>query len=251
MARVKPGLSVIDLADTDVVSSNHFWSGRAQVFVKAERTTGLRLVVHEYLAARLANSVGIPVPFGEVAGIHDNREAWVSAIAGRDGKLYPPPKLEDVLANERHILAGIAVFDVWIFNPDRAEQNLVWSEDIGVWAIDHEMAFCGDNEDGTAWMDANPSLSFNPGKLAKLGLAPTDTKSWTDLIKNHGPRMSRAAVDSAQRRGLLTVERAARYQRFLRQRATTIQELVFASLNFKEAPGIDPDLRATTQPFLT
>jgi hypothetical protein len=160
------------------------------VFVKAERAAGLRLVVHEYLAARLANSVGIPVPFGEVAGIHANREAWVSAIAGRDGKLYPPPRMEDVVENERHILAGIAVFDVWIFNPDRAEQNLIWSEDIGVWAIDHDMAFCGNNEDGTAWMDENVYAAFNPGKLAKLGLNHRDTKSWTELICVQGASMA-------------------------------------------------------------
>jgi hypothetical protein len=159
--------------------------------------------------------------------------------------------MEEVLENERHILAGIAVFDVWIFNPDRAEQNLIWSEDIGVWAIDHEMAFCGNNEDGPAWMDANIYASFNPGKLAKLGLNQRDTRPWTELISAQGPGMSRAAVDSAQRRGLLTAEKAAKYRRFLHRRSIGIQDLVFGSMNFKEVPGIDASLRATSQPFLS
>ncbi|MFC9335771.1 hypothetical protein [Arthrobacter sp. NPDC057009] len=175
----------------------------------------------------------------------------MSAIAGRDGKLYPPPRMEDVVENERHILAGIAVFDVWIFNPDRAEQNLIWSEDIGVWAIDHDMAFCGNNEDGTAWMDENVYASFNPGKLAKLGLNQRDTKSWTELICVQGAGMSRAAVDSAQRRGLLTVDNAARYKRFLRKRSVGIHDLVFRSMNFKEIPGIDASLRGASQPILS
>lgn len=82
----KPGLKVLDLVISDH-GSKDLWQGRAQVFVKAPRKAGHALILHEFLAARPANSLGIPVPFGEVSDVMNGREAWTRVCKPRPKRL--------------------------------------------------------------------------------------------------------------------------------------------------------------------
>ncbi|QDY64850.1 hypothetical protein FQA45_00165 [Glutamicibacter halophytocola] len=230
----------------EVESSNQMWRGLAHVYVKAQRVTGLRLVLHEYLAARLANFAGVPVPFGDITSLPENREAWVSGITSRDGKVLPPPNLVTLVNSERYALSGILVFDQWIFNGDRDAKNLVWNNDIGLWAIDHELAFCGDREaDANDWLDENHDLTLRYKHLSDLGLNDADFKPWTDHIWAQGSTYAERAVESARKRGLGTHASLKPYKEFLVDRASNIrtlmsQSLATAGLSVQQGDG-EPD----------
>lgn len=231
MTRVKAGIKVDQLEIPEVPSSNELWRGLAHVYVKAQRATGMRLILHEYLAARLANFSGIPVPFGDITSLPENREAWVSGITTRDGKVLPPPKFASLVSSERHVLSGILVFDQWIFNGDRDERNLVWSSDIGLWAIDHELAFCGDREsDAAEWLDDNHGLVLRYAHLATHGLNDADFKPWIDHIQAQGAAYAERATESARKRGLGTQASLKPYKDFLIQRAARVRTLMSHSL---------------------
>ena len=227
MAKVKTGMKVDQLDNPEVESSNHLWRGMAHVYVKAQRVTGMRLVLHEYLAARLANSCGIPVPFGDITSLPEGREAWVSGITSRDGKILPPPQISSLVTSERHALSGILVFDQWIFNGDRDAKNLIWSSDIGLWAIDHELAFCGPREEDAAeWLDENHALTLRYGHWSSLGLTDADFSPWVNHIRAHGAAHADRAIESAHKRGLGTRDSLRPYKDFLKERANNLVVLM-------------------------
>ncbi|MFJ2618205.1 HipA family kinase [Glutamicibacter sp. NPDC087344] len=204
------------------------WRGLAHVFVKAQRTTGSRLILHEYLAARLANYLGIPVPFGEISSLPGNREAWVSGITSRDGKVLPPSTYDELMKSDRHILTGIFVFDQWIFNADRHEMNLVWSEDIGLWAIDHELAFCGDREgeERSEWFGECTLQPLGMTHLRRLGLTEEDLAPWISIIRTNGKSYAERALKSAHKRGLVSQRVSREYISFLTSRAKLIESFL-------------------------
>lgn len=235
----KPGLKVIDLVTSDH-GSKDLWQGRAQVFVKAPRKAGHALILHEFLAARLANSLGIPVPFGEVSDVMNGREAWTSAVAGRTGKFYGPPDLSEVYSKEPHIMAGVAVFDVWIYNPDRVSENLVWHPNIGLWAIDHEGAFLGEHRSDPAELKELADQGFlYPGRKA-IPFKPEDCSAWTKLISRQGAAIAAHALDICHTRALLTLDAKAHYLSFLERRAQNIAKLVEYSLELRAHPESFP-----------
>ncbi|WP_413456029.1 HipA family kinase [Glutamicibacter sp. FR1] len=232
MSKPKTGLLVESLELPETESSNDMWRGMAHVFVKAQKTTGRRLILHEYLAARLANYLGLPVPFGEISSIPEGREAWVSGITSRDGKVLPPTTYESMLENERYVLCGVIAFDQWIFNGDRHEDNFVWSEDIGLWAIDHELAFCGDRDGDECidWLKECSTLPLNMSHLARKGITDEDLDDWSSRIRLHGVKYAERAIISARKRGLLSLATAKAYANFLRIRSANIRSLTKEAL---------------------
>lgn len=230
MVRPKTGLRVeqLDNPEAEAESSNDMWRGLAHVFVKAQRTTGSRLILHEYLAARLANYTGLPVPFGEISSLPENREAWVSGITSRDGKVLPPSTYDDLMLSDRHVLSGIFVFDQWIFNADRHERNLVWSEDIGLWAIDHELAFCGalEGDERLEWLGENTYQPLGMTHLRKLNLHDEDFAPWISIIRTNGKSYAERALKSARKRGLISHKVSREYANFLTTRAGIIESLL-------------------------
>lgn len=222
--RGRPGLSVYELISSEL-GSKDLQQGKANVFVKSDEGSDHPLVLHEYLAARLAHSMGIPVPFGELATISDSSKAWATAIIGADGEVSAPPNPQDLSVAEPHIFAGIAVFDAWLLNIDRTDENLIWTPDVGLWAIDHEQCFNG----------ADPRL---PGSLRDcVGLVHRSAmyknaapqvnlmQPWIDLIRAHGRGWVNSACDGVVRRGLAGKGVADEYRRFLISRALDISFL--------------------------
>lgn len=237
--RARPGLQVRDLVVSDL-GTQDLWAGTADVYVKRGTGDGHNLVLHEYLAARLAVSIGIPVPFGEVAHVHDERSAWVSAVVGKRGQMLAPPSAQEAYNAEPHIVAGIAVFDAWIMNQDRTEQNLVWHHSIGAWAIDHEQSFCGSSHTPETTLDGSVMRPHNVHAFRRLGISREHMIPWTNLIHSIGPEVAVRAVAECNRRKLVTQDRGKHYVSFLVSRAKMIHDLVQGAY----------DLPASTEDFV-
>lgn len=230
----QPGLRVEDLVASEL-GSKDLRQGRAAVFVKSAEIHEHPIVLHEYLATRLAHSIGIPVPFGELASVENDQRAWASAIVGENGQAAAPPDVVQASQQERHIFAGIAVFDVWILNPDRTDENLIWTPDVGLWAIDHEQAFnAHDVRTDGRLSDKDQVTSASP--IYKEVTPDIELMTpWVQLIQLHGRAWARAACDSAHHRQLQSLATLNDYRKFLTSRATMLHSLVAKTYGFPQS----------------
>ena len=101
--------------------------------------------VNEYICNRLALSLGLPCPLGDLWYDEDSGTVcWVSAQIGVDGASYPPPGPEDLLRIDPGLRAKMEVFDTLVDNIDRNEDNILADTDGHAWLIDHDQALFGD-----------------------------------------------------------------------------------------------------------
>ena len=222
-----PGLAVKELRGTSL-GTNDLQEGRAAVFVKSAGPDEHPVVLHEFLATRLAHSMGIPVPFGEIAQVPEHRRGWASAILGSSGQPAPPADLSLAVEKEAHIFAGICVFDVWIHNVDRSEENTYFSDEFGLWAIDHEKAFGEYNPYvPNASMQKMFATVWTSRQFKELvSKHDVDLTFWENLVSQFGEQWARNAADAAKRRGLAYNQELQGYEDFLTVRAKTIGQLL-------------------------
>lgn len=216
-----PGLRVSELVASDL-GSKDLQQGIARVFVKSNEDSDHPVVLHEYLAARIAHSMGIPIPFGELAVIRHDARAWATAIVGTNGEVTAPPNPQELALAEPHIYAGIAVFDAWLFNIDRTDENLIWTPDVGLWAIDHEQCFNGvDPRQSDALKNIVGQVHCSP---IYKDVAPSEIlmNRWADLVLAQGKRWVDSACKAAYQRKLASRTQIDQYRRFLFVRAADI-----------------------------
>lgn len=81
------------------------------------------IVANEYICARLAVAVGLPVPPGFL--VKKDAEHWfVSMDFNLSGEMLPPILPDLLVARKPELCAGIVLFDAWVLNPDRHAKNL-------------------------------------------------------------------------------------------------------------------------------
>lgn len=160
--------------------------------------------------------------------------AWATAHIGSNGQEYAPPSITDVLASDGELLAGIAVFDTWIYNPDRTDENLIWHPSVGLWAIDHEQSFCGDAVDCVQVLkgmkNSVPTLRvFESEQPTIENLVP-----WIRKLQTHGKEIVIRCAREAYQRGFITRAEETAYRVFLSHRAGSIASLVEKTLRLPE-----------------
>ncbi|WP_172170948.1 HipA family kinase [Brevibacterium sp. CT2-23B] len=138
-----PGLSILrDEVEAQYGSRPVRW-GEARALIKLSEADHPNMLLYEFLGERLALALGLPVPLGEVAKLPDASTAWVSALAGKSTRDAPPVSVSRQRAFKPQLIAKLLVFDAWIHNDDRTEENLIAEDKGSFWAIDHEGAFFG------------------------------------------------------------------------------------------------------------
>lgn len=232
----RPGLQISTTEARPIYGSQDIWLGTAKAYIKFPDDPPSRLLVHEFLAARLANALGVPVPFGEIAVGPNGLQAWATAHIGFEGQDYAPPSISEVLASEGEMLAGIGVFDTWIYNPDRTDENIIWHPSVGLWAIDHESSFCGHVDDGQQVL-RNMKKSVPTLRIFEH-VAPSveQVLPWLTRIGQHGKDIARRCTDEAWRRGLITRAEGEAYRVFLSDRARNLSALATTALHLPTDP---------------
>ncbi|GGL83174.1 HipA family kinase [Glutamicibacter protophormiae] len=231
-----PGLAVSELVASDL-GSKDLQQGIARVFVKSDEDSEHPVVLHEYLAARLAHSMGIPVPFGELAAVQHNARAWATAIVGTDGEVSAPPNPQEAAVVEPHIYSGIAAFDVWLLNIDRTDANLIWTPDVGLWAIDHEQCFNGVDPRHPNALRGVENSTHRSQVYREVTPSAELLGWWTGLIFSQGKRWVDAACDAAYQRKLASKAHIDQYRRFLHHRTLNIVFLSAHTYNL-EVPDL-------------
>lgn len=237
MRRVKPrrtpGVTVNRLHARVDGGTKEVWFGLAETIVKYDEEEPERsaLVAVEFIAARMAMMLGLPVPMGDAATIGDRRrdrvnKAWVSAEIRAQGISLPPPDPEDLLKSHVNELAGCFVFDTWILNGDRTEENVLYEPAVGFWMIDHEDAL-----GGTAILDPDRldrlRSRIEPWRLIDPNRLPLDpVRDWSRNIAASARHVAKTSTEEAWRRRLISREQQTAIMRFLTERGDNLFDLV-------------------------
>lgn len=233
VTRRSVGVAVERLYGEATEGSNDVWHGSARVVVKTvDPHSNPGLAANEFIAARLAMALGVPVPMGDAAD-WEGRRAFVSAQVDIEGQVPPPADVSSVVAEMSAEAAMIFIFDVLVLNDDRHEENLLYHPKVGLWAIDHEQALGGE-----AVMDpvALARLTSSPISIpcdAFLDLDPTDLLGPAWRVKSLQVAAIEAATKEAQVRRLLTGAQAQAVTKFLKYRRDHIDSLTHRSLAAK------------------
>jgi hypothetical protein len=81
-------------------------------------------IANEIVAARIGQTLGLPIPAGILAEDSAKRLYYLSLDVSREQKQLPPVVPADFVKAEPRLAAGIMVFDVLVANGDRNQTNL-------------------------------------------------------------------------------------------------------------------------------
>jgi hypothetical protein len=104
------------------------WEVDLKGYAKLNSDESPYCVANEYVAARLGQMVGLPVPPGGViqGRTPSGGPAWVSLNFSPKGDRLPPIDPPTVYEALPELCAGVVVFDVLIANGDRHRKNLAF-----------------------------------------------------------------------------------------------------------------------------
>lgn len=224
-----PGLTVLrDQVDSKYGSRPTRW-GEAAALIKRAEPEHPSMIVNEFMAKRLAIALGVPVPLGEVAVFENGDLAWVSALAGRSSIDMPPASVAFQRRISKKLMARLLVFDSWINNSDRTDENLIPDSRGSYWAIDHEQAFFGDHP---VRAESVQAIARAPvmRHLDETAITVTEDLLDAESKKVHldGPAIAAVYREEAKLRNLASTEAIDRMYDLLKQRSGNIRTLLQA-----------------------
>ncbi|PWW24882.1 hypothetical protein JD79_04073 [Geodermatophilus normandii] len=227
----RPGIEIISL-DAPGDGSNDTWWGSGRVFVKPSTPEHPHLALNELVAARLATVLGLPVPMGDVGHYDGDRAAWVSAQIALQGQDVAPPDPASLATIFPVLTAGIVVFDVWLHNVDRHEENLLYHPSLGLWLIDHDQCLAGSQEDIATTLSGSRDHSTPSYAFVSDQVIQAHAGEWIERIQRHTDAAVSRTVQDARDRRLLTADQGAAVLTFLSYRRRNLGALVQRSMGW-------------------
>lgn len=187
--------------------------------VKTHDPSAPYTVANEYICARLAAAIGLPVPPGTVARLDDGSWAYVMMRFGHRGDRLPPADPAEIVKARPALAAGIACFDSWVVNPDRHAGNLAFAPDVGLSVFDHGHALLGVTDAGAVkhvehWI-SQPLLT---GCLLPVLKDPLHLQQWSHRVSVVPDLLVSEVCDTAGQLGIITREEAKAVEMMLNGR---------------------------------
>jgi len=110
--------------DWDVDEPNEKRNVGILAVAKRDRESSFE-VFNELVAMRLGQMIGLPIPTGVVLE-HEGNHYFCSLRIAADGNELPPANLEKFACEREEDSCGVMVFDAWIANTDRHNENLAY-----------------------------------------------------------------------------------------------------------------------------
>lgn len=185
-------------------------------------------VANEGICAALAGLVGLPVPPGTVAETQEG-PGYVSLRFG-DRSVTPPPLLNatKLIEKEPRLAAGVVVFDMWVWNPDRNPGNIAYAPPTFPLTIfDHGDALLSDTHRPSpqSRLLTPPPESFIAGRLGD----PDDVLLWLERIERLDDGLVGEAVERVRAAGALKRADAKLATDYLKSRRTRLRDILNAS----------------------
>lgn len=202
--------------------------GTADVLVKPSDLHP-NVVANEYVANRLALVLGVPVPMGDVWTDELGVKYWVTAAIRQRGFELPPPTSADLAQVPEDMRSLMLIFDAWINNVDRHEENILCDRRGRAWLIDHDQALYGDiRSDRTRGLLSTMDRPLTGHIFATPGVRPgagaIDAAIWR--LRTVEMRNVKAQLKRAQDARLINHQEVHGLWRFLSDRRGNIQTLL-------------------------
>jgi hypothetical protein len=147
MPGTRPNPHYVLVWKSQMPGASDTWLVEVEGYAKRNDASGPFCVANEYVASRIGQAMGIPVPAGAVVyGMNAGESpAWMTLAVTKAGEVPPPADGAEVVAAHPDKAAGIVVFDILIGNTDRHSQNLSFvSATKRLDVYDHSHAVLGD-----------------------------------------------------------------------------------------------------------
>lgn len=186
--------------------------GTACVHIKAEQPDTPLALAHEFIVSRLAIALGLPAVAGEVVTLpNDHRRAWASFQVNEAKPHTAPANLQEFAEHFPELAAGIMVFDMWVGNSARSEENLLFAAEVGGWLVDHSQCF---------------DTEVTPSLVADISPHSKHIKHWCERIQFFPSATIDAILNEAHNLALLKPRTQKGYRKFLRTRRDHIRQLI-------------------------
>ena len=184
-------------------------------------------VVNDYIANALGRASGVPVPPGELVKLGRTTWGFVTLGFGEDGRRPPPADLEALATEHPWESTGVVVFDQWILNTDRHDENVAYLDKMGIAVFDHDCALLGFNPPDPAVALASERASRVRGHQLAASLRTAKyLESWVNRIKSVMPLEIRRAVGTCVDAGLLSKSLGDQLNEFILFRQASIQSYI-------------------------
>lgn len=143
--KLQPGYFTIDSVGPLPGATGDGLLARIEAAVKVDSADRPYTVANEYVAARLAYAIGLPVPPGELVKLRDGRPGFICLMFKPEGASLPPVIPTELVEHDPSFSTGVILFDMWVRNSiDRHDGNLAYDPAAGGVLFDHDIALLGD-----------------------------------------------------------------------------------------------------------
>lgn len=198
-------------------------------------------MVNEFVCNRLALLLGLPTTLGDIWIDGGRVKHWVCAAVRSDGHELPPAGPDELPRVNPELRANVVVFDTWINNTDRSEENFLSDRKGGIWLIDHEQALFGDIKENRA-RGLRSTRERKDGYSALLEEAPPPrdaiSKAADKLQYTVDDRAVTAVSEDARKRGLLNSAEKEAVVDFLLHRREHIKRLLDGAGTLTQMPPV-------------
>jgi hypothetical protein len=204
-------------------------------------------IANEIIAARVGQTLGLPIPAGIIAEDSSKRLYYLSLDVSREQKQLPPIIPSAFASAEPRLAAGVVVFDVLIANGDRNGSNLSLDPAFSpprASVFDHGHALLGTNpptgKDRLALATDRLGCVDDDGRIASDSVLcdqPLDCdhlREWTDRVSSIPSYVfDDACAEVAKTPGLnVAPELAAELAKWLAERAANTRRLIWDNQGF-------------------
>lgn len=227
-----PGIEVSDFRPwaPEEDGDGEIWTGNVRMILKPAADDHPMMLVNEFISSRLAQAIGLRCPAGDIAQMYDGRRAWATVDLLFRGHSPAPPRPKRILETAAHHAAGCVVFDTWILNDDRHEDNVVFHEYLGLWLIDHDQALGGKSEDLKAVLPTCSDRASSPRLFRGIALPERELAYWTTRVSAVPMSVVNGVIEEARRRNLCNRQQGVALRNFLHHRRDRITSLTTESL---------------------
>lgn len=208
--------------------------GKASVFFKPgygdklTKANSDMLPAIEWISSRLATAIGLPTPTGQI-GLMSGRKVWVSLAVKLNSEDVAPPDPALVVAAEPNLAAGAFVFDTWIYNDDRHDENILFHKDLGLWLIDHDQALSGPTMTDTLKGLPDFEKKALTRHVFRDLVAERHLDDWVKRIRNFPLSVVKGIIETGHRAGVYPKSYGEGIVKFLDVRKANLADLVARS----------------------
>lgn len=184
------------------------------------------LVVNEYVCAELGRLMGLPAVPGVVVSGRGGETGFVSLRFGPKDERPPPALIGEFVSREPMLAAGVVVFDCWIANQDRHDENMAYTKrSRSLHLYDHDRALLGTRGVDRLTEVREQHLLAHHWVARELRTGE-HFRLWSGVVARIGEMAIGLALKELLSGGLVDQSQAAAATEFLHHRASRIPAMI-------------------------